>query len=327
MDSSFEIFNLKNKLNQDIDEILAKEEFSLIKGFTNTQIEFKNVKKQKTFKCPVCKRAKYVYLAALYTHVKEEHGDEIPDGMPVEQFVFNLKNKKTHGSCVICKKPTEWNPKINKYFRFCSEKCKEIYIQTAKERLIKVHGTDNLAKDPEHQKKMLENRSISKKYKFPDGKELVCVGSYEYDFIEHCVKALGFDSETIQECPFNFKYTFDNKERIYMPDYYIPAYNLIIEIKDKGNTHPNIMIKMKSMDKEKFRSLIELDKYNFIVVAGKDYVKFDEMIQHFRENEVEEQKETKLIVEIPKDVYGVIMKNSLEDYIDSNHYNIKRIGK
>lgn len=280
---------------------------SLLKGFTSTyETDTEAKKKTKIFKCPVCKK-KYNSAKFLENHVSQEHNDMIPREMPVAQYIFNLKNKKEHGNCVICKKPTLWNEKINKYHRFCSDKCKEVYIKEAKARLMRVYGTDNLAKDPEHQKKMLENRKISKKYTFSDGGVINCVGSYEYDFIKYCDEVLGLGSKDIIDPSHNdilFRYEFENKERFYIPDYYLPDYNLLVELKDAGdNNHPNIKMHMKAMDNEKFRAVIESNKYNFITICGKDYSKFVELIDYLKSKSLNEKSDDKLIISIDQNVY------------------------
>ena len=295
----------------------STESFSenIIRNALNTHDTLTNVKKEKSYRCPVCKKAKYTSPKLLENHVLIEHENEVPPQMPVAQFIFNLNNKKTHGSCVICKKETSWNPEINKYHRFCSEACKKKYVLEAKQRLMRVYGTDNLAKDPEHQKKMLENRKISKKYTYDDGSNINCVGSYEYDFIRYNDEVLGIGSGSIEPCNILFKYEFEGKERTYIPDFYIPSLNLIIEIKDKGdNNHPNIKIHMKEMDMEKFKAIVEANKYNFIVVAGKDYEHYTEMIDYLKSRDLNEKDNNKFLIDIPKEVYKNF-KNSSEGIV------------
>lgn len=280
----------------DLDKFISK--------FSPSQDKFIEVKKVQSFKCPVCKKAKYSSMKLLENHVIKEHSEEIPLHMPVDQFLFNLRNKKTHGTCVICGNETNWNPAIHKYHRFCSDRCKDKYIKIARDRLKKTHGTDNLAADPEHQRKMLQNRKISKVYKYKDGSTINCVGSYEYDFIKYNDEVLGIDSKTIQECTFEFRYFYNEKEHFYIPDYYIPSLNLLIEIKDKGNTHPNIAVNMKAMDVKKFEEVIRQNRYNFIVICGKEYEEYVKFIEYLSNRENNENDKNKFIVEIPKDVYS-----------------------
>ena len=64
--------------------------------------------------------------------------------------------------------------KAGRYNVLCSNpKCKEHMREEYKKNMLRVKGTYNILNDPEQQKKMLANRSISGKYKFTtDGGEL-----------------------------------------------------------------------------------------------------------------------------------------------------------
>ena len=78
----------------------------------------------KTYKCPYCD--KRLERDKLIDHVESKHEDLIPEGQTPTQVVFNSINNKTHGNCVICKKPTKWNEKAGRYDRLCDDpKCKE----------------------------------------------------------------------------------------------------------------------------------------------------------------------------------------------------------
>lgn len=264
----------------------------------NTE-EFIKLAKEKQYKCPICKKVKYNSSKLLYNHVLKEHSDEIPNNMPVEQYVFNIKNKKECGKCVICGKPTEWNPKTNKYHRLCSEECKKKYIEEARRRLMRTYGTDDLSKDPEHQKKMLDNRKISKPYKFEDGKEIIANSSYEYDFLKYMDTVQGYSSTDIQSCDIVFNYEFEGKSHFYIPDFYMPDYNLIIEVKDEGSK-ANFIPRMRLMDLEKYKKVIESQKYNFITVVGKDYSKLVEVLEYLKNKDYNTDETKRLIIEIDK---------------------------
>ena len=269
----------------------------------NNAEEFSKLKKEKSYKCPICKTVKYSSSQLLYNHVIKMHSDEIPDEMPVEQYIFNIRNKKTCGKCVICGKPTEWNPKTNKYHRICSEECKNKYIQEARQRLLKTHGTDDLSKDPEHQKKMLDSRKISKPYKFSDGKEIIANSSYEYDFLKYMDTVQGYSSTDIQPCDIIFEYEFENKKHFYIPDFYMPDFNLIIEVKDMGSK-ASFIPRMREMDLAKYKKVIEMHKYNFITVIGKDYSKLIEVLDYLKNIDYTNDENKTLIIEIDKKNYG-----------------------
>ena len=135
------------------------------------------------FICKVCKE-KYSTLEGLYAHLEEEHGSLIPPNMTTAHYYYYLKTGRKHGNCVMCKGPTKFNEKTKKYHRFCDNpKCKQDYKEIVDKRMIGVYGKVNLLNDPEQQRKMLMNRSISGHYNF-DGVDKPYVGSYELDFLK-----------------------------------------------------------------------------------------------------------------------------------------------
>lgn len=102
------------------------------------------------------------------------HEDMIPQDYTTERLVFDICNNKDvgngHGSCNICKSPTEWDPKSGRYKVYCSDECKKKMRENAQKNMIKVYGKETLLDDVEWQEKhMLANRKISGKYKFKDG--------------------------------------------------------------------------------------------------------------------------------------------------------------
>lgn len=243
--------------------------------------------KKKIYKCPDCTRI-YRKPRALYKHVEDEHDVNIPDNVTVKQYVFNRKYNKEYSICVICKKEkTPWNEEAGRYDRYCSEKCRLEAGRRAKENMKKKYGKEHLLDDPEQQKKMLEGRKISGKYKFSDGKEIGYVGSYEKDFLEFCDEDLEIKSSEIVECPHIFYYKYDDKKRFYIPDFFIPNFNLIVEIKDGGdnpNKHHKIVEVDHVKDRLKWKAVIDDKRFNFIVITNKDYINFVEMMKTISNN-------------------------------------------
>jgi len=230
----------------------------------------------KIFKCPFCK-SKYIKKELLYNHILKEHTELIPQGMSVQQFYFNTVNHKSSGQCVICKKETKWNDAVCRYDRLCSEKCKEVYKKQFRERMMKTYGKTHLLNDPDQQKKMLENRKISGKYKWSDGTIFTYTGTYEHEFLEFMDIFMQWSSkDIISPAPQVFKYEYEGKEHFYIPDVYIPSLNLIIEIKSSDNKHYRARdiaietVKDKLLEKSNFNYFKVFDKkyddfYNFIL--------------------------------------------------------------
>jgi len=132
---------------------------------------------------------------AVYDHIERSHSDMIPEGIPSDQYYYDLTHDK-HTVCVICKRRTPWNPKTHKYARLCGRKeCAQKNREIFKERMMRVYNKYNLANDPEHQKKMLAARKISGKYQWENGGEpTTYVGSYEKDFLLNCDTVFNFES-------------------------------------------------------------------------------------------------------------------------------------
>jgi very-short-patch-repair endonuclease len=72
-----------------------------------------------------------------------------------------------------------------------------------------------------------------------------------------------------------FKYTFKDKEHYYIPDFFIPTLNLVIEIKSSTNNH----YRLRDIEQEKEKDrVLEKSKYNYIKIFDKDYSEFLEKL-------------------------------------------------
>ena len=228
-----------------------------------------------SIKCKFCGKV-FPDADAIAAHLEKAHIDMIPPDMDAYQFYYYMKTGRTHGNCVMCKKPTGWNPKTKKYKRFCDNpKCKVAYRELFKKRMIGSYGKITLLNDPEQQKKMLANRSISGIYTWSDGsKKLPYTGSYELSFLEFLDKIMDFpSSDVMAPSPHTYNYMYDGKQHFYMPDFFIPSLNLEIEVKDGGD-NPNMHHKIQDVDKEKERLKDQVMKtnsnqFNYLKVVNK----------------------------------------------------------
>ena len=140
--------------------------------------------------------------------------------------------------------------------------------------MIGKYGKVSLLDDPEQQKKMLANRSISGKYKWSDGSEKTYTGSYELSFLEFLDNVLDFKSDdVICPSPHTYWYEYDGKKHFYIPDVFIPSLNLEIEIKDGGD-NPNMHHKIQAVDKvkEKLKDEVMLsngNNFDYIKIVNK----------------------------------------------------------
>ena len=229
-------------------------------------------------------------------HISKSHREMMIPGMEPRQFVYYLRTGKTHGNCVVCKAETKWNPKTNKYCRFCeSPKCKEEYRKTFEDRMIGKYGKTTLLDDPEQQKKMLAARKISGVYQWSDRlKEhrFQYTGSYEKDFLVFLDHVLAFSPEDLMApSPHVYLYKYEGKDHFYIPDFFIPSLNLEIEIKDGGD-NPNNHPKIQEVDKEKERLKDEVlasngVPFNYLKIVNKSYMKFLVYLEEAKKRDAE----------------------------------------
>lgn len=137
-------------------------------------------------KCPFCKR-NYISEDGLIDHMETKHKDDLQN-MSAKQIYFNSRNRyplyKKYGKCVMSGKNTEFNMSTGRYERFADEKARQAYREYFRRNMIQKYGKDTLLDEPEHQKKMLANRSISGEYEWSNGEKTTYTGSYERRFLE-----------------------------------------------------------------------------------------------------------------------------------------------
>lgn len=254
-----------------------------------------NKKYVKKYKCPYCELR--LDRVKLEDHVEENHMDMIPKGFTPSRVVFNTVNKKTHGTCIICGKESPWNEQKKRYERLCgSKKCHDKYVS---ETEAKTHQHEKMKND-DTQKIMLNNRKTSGSYKFKDGGYVSYVGNYEKEFLKFMDNVMNFKSTDI-ETGVVLKYQLDGEEKSWFVDYYIPIYNLIIEIKD-GGQNPNNAIPSKMRERQiaKEDMIKKSKKYNYIRLTDKNHSQFIEMLMLLKDSMVDfsNEKEKQPIIKI-----------------------------
>lgn len=245
----------------------------------------------KNFKCPTCSKI-YQSLKPWANHIEKSHPTLIPEGWTSTRYFYYLQTGKATGRCVICKSPTDWNESTGKYHRFCKNpKCREIYREEFKSRMINRYGKVTLLDDPEQQRKMLMAKKNSGYYELPGGK-VGYASTYEYHFLRICDKYLHLTAADIMgPSPHTYYYDYKNPndvehegKKFYIPDFYIPSINLEIEIKQNTSTHPQILLIDKVKEKLKDEMMIALPDINYIKITDKDYTKFFDMIIALKES-------------------------------------------
>jgi hypothetical protein len=138
------------------------------------------------------------------------------------------------------------------------------YKEQIKNTCLDRYGCENVMQSS----KIFNNQqSISYiSYKYKDT-ELTYQGSYELDFLEKYYNE-------IKIAKINpVKYIFNEKEHYYHPDFYLPDYNLIVEIKSSYTYNYDVN-----------RNLLKKDEclrkgYNFIFIIDKNYIEFNDIIK------------------------------------------------
>lgn len=229
--------------------------------------------------CPFCDKY-FLDMDGFVSHLQKKHLCSIPHDMDAWQYAYYLHTGKDHGTCIMCKSKTSWNDATHKYNRLCdSKKCHDDYVAMFRSRMIAKYGKTTLLNDPEQQKKMLANRSISGVYTWSDGKKISYTGTYEKAFLEFLDKDMMYESSDIlSPSPHAFTYQFQGKNHFYIPDFYIISLNLEVEIKD-GGANPNMHPKIQAVDKQKERAkdlVMQSNKnlFNYIKIEDKDHEKF-----------------------------------------------------
>ena len=233
----------------------------------------------KRYKCPYC--FKMIERNEMGKHINFNHQDMIPDDYTHNRLAFNILNKKEVGNCVECRKETEWNEDKKRYERFCSETCRKEAGKKAKANMNKVYNKDHLLDDPQVQIKMLKNRKISGTYKFKNGEKMDYVGKLEKSLLEYLDNVMNLEPKDIMPDYPIIKYNNNGVERNYIPDFYLPDYNLIIEVKDGGtnkNNNPAMKdTRNKTLDKEK--AVKDLKKYNYLRLTNNNFIQLIETIE------------------------------------------------
>ena len=251
---------------------------------------------EKKYKCPYCD-ARYK-KSTLISHIENKHEDMIPEGFTPSRIVFNIINKKDHGTCIECKGESPWNEEKGRYDRLCGKQaCSISYRRKTEERIKKIYGktSQELLKDPNHQTKMLAGRRISGVYRWNNGDLKTYTGSYELECLKFC-ESFGFNSEDVITPGPVVNYYFGGQKHIWITDIYIAPYGLAIDCKDGGDNPNNRSMKeyrAKQIAKEK--AIVEQGKYNYIRLTNNNFKQLIEALTVLKLQYLENNKNEKFI--------------------------------
>jgi len=209
-----------------------------------------------------------------------------------DQCLFNYINRyplsRRYGRCTVSGKPTTWNPVSKRYNRFHSQVEATQYAKEFKAKMRQKYGADHILNQPDVQKRMLERRKISGKYIMTQYRRLyeqdictedcikVYTGSYELDFLTYLDYELFWDPrDVVCPAPMEFEYTLEGKTHFYIPDFWFPSLDLLVEIKASDNNH----YRRRDIEIERIKDNVVGNTSHFYVkIFDKDYGVFHEML-------------------------------------------------
>jgi hypothetical protein len=163
--------------------------------------------------------------------------------------------------------PSESNEIKEKIEKTCLERYGVCFVskldsskEKRKETCIKRYGVEHHMQNED----IFNKQQLSGKFlKLHKDMNLYYRGSYEKDFLDLCFK-YNIKVEKI----YSFKYDFHKKKYTYFPDFYIPIYDLIVEI--KSDYYYN-----KYLEKNLIKEKCILDYgFNFMFIINKNYELF-----------------------------------------------------
>lgn len=243
----------------------------------------------KKYNCPYCDYRDE--SDKLIDHIDEEHQDLIPEGYTPSRIVYNIRNKREHGSCMMCKRPTEWNEDNLRYNPFCSKECHDRYVKRFEDNMTKKYHKKRLTDDPMQQEKMLANRKISGKYRFKDGGVKTYTGSFEKKTLEFLDNVLNVKSDELMIPGPVIEYKdSEGTIRHYISDIYWIDLNLLIEVKDGGdNPNNRSMPEYRAKQLAKEKTIVNMDKYNYLRLTNNNFAQLLEIIAEIKKANMDEE--------------------------------------
>lgn len=234
-----------------------------------TVIDVKDLKKNSLHKilvkCDVCGDEKMIRYQDYQKSTKYQTS---------VYYCNKCKHKKYEKTCLekyglknISQKDDIKNKKKETYLKNWGvdnpSKSKDIKIKKEKTSL-KNWGVKYCSQDKNILYSRIKNGVLVRKYK-----DLFYQGSYEKDFLEKY-----YDKFKITN-GFSIEYEINHEKHIYHPDFYLPDFNLVVEIKSSWWLNKN---KELCLIKEKFTKRL----YNYILILDKNYEEFEKFINNYK---------------------------------------------
>jgi len=242
-----------------------------------------------SFICEECGKT-YELLSSLMCHVGHSHNGK-------NDYYNKWIIEEKDGKCKICGKPTILHGSI--FLKFCSHSCSSIYNrklygtpfsdpathnktkqtnferygvvhnmqrkevrETCKKTFLSKYGVESPSQNKEIFEKGLKTRRLIKKFR---DTSLTYQGSYELDFLEKFYDKIDIEKGS------SISYIFEDKNKVYHSDFYIPSKNLIVEIKS------SYILTLDESIYEKKESCLK-HGYNYILILNKNYEELNKIL-------------------------------------------------
>ena len=145
---------------------------------------------------------------------------------------------------------------------------------------LKKYGVENPSQSFKIHNRKIKNSFRRKKYILPNGKEISIQGE-EPQFLDYIFSNDLLKEEEIVSYPKRIKYiTEDGKDHYYFPDFYVPKFNLIVEVKS------SYILSLNPIQSDlKIVATKELG-HNFIMILDKKYEEFKILVSQFSEQKL-----------------------------------------
>lgn len=226
-------------------------------------------------KCPSCGR-NFNKKEFLVDHINQVHQNDIPKNMNTEQYIYYSSHGTIKGKCMCgCGKDTEWNYKTGKPYKLnSSPEC----ISRLRATAVKNGADGHLLKSMDYQKNVMQKgRNIAGVYTFKNGIKIDYLAKNELAFLKFCETVCEFTGNMIVSAYQTFTYMDGDIERTYMPDFYLPDYNLLVEIKG-NNQNPEYQKDTGYKVKLKDDVMRKQKEFNYIKIVDNKFGEFLEIL-------------------------------------------------
>jgi len=261
---------------------MLKEKFSKIKVSSRTykhyikfqecnvgdMIKIKTINAHNTFKvtaiCDICGHEKIMSIGNYRKNYYNKGLNKYACCQSCAYKKYGQENftKNWDGQQMVKTRTKTWKNKYGYEHNSQVPEIKKLMTKNREETLLKKYGVKYALQIPSAWAKYMKSTKI-RTYKY---KDINYQGTYELDFLEKY-----YDKIKIERAK-TIRYTFNNEQRVYYPDFYIPSLNLIVEIKSTYfyNAYLDKNLAKQNACKEQ--------GFNFIFIIEKNYSTFEKLL-------------------------------------------------